>query len=371
MAVPDHVRALVLEAPRRLVVHDFAMPVVGADDAVLRVEACGLCGTDHELWSGAMKKNLPLVPGHEAVGVIEAIGPQAAARWGLAAGDRVGVAPRQACGGCATCASGDPRGCELHRGDTYGSIPLSTDPALWGGYGEYQYLSAHSQLVRIPHDLDPTVAAMFNAVANGIRWGVVVPQTKPGDVVVVLGPGIRGLAAAAAARDAGASFVMVTGRGPRDAARLALARRFGADLAVDVATDDPVAALRDAAGSLADVVVDVTAMAPAAFVQALDLAKDRGTVCVAGIHGDAPVPDFRPDVIVLKELRIIGTRGTDRPEFEAAVRLLSSGRYPFGDVPRRVAALDDVSELLATMAGERADAPPPFAVLVPDRGPRG
>ena len=112
-------------------------------------------------------------------------------------------------------------------------------------------------------------------------------------------------------------------------------------------------------------VVDVTAMAPAAFVQALAIAKERGTVCVAGIHGDSPVPDFRPDVIVLKELRIIGTRGTDRPEFEAAVRLLSAGTYPFADVPMRVAALDGVSELLATMAGERDDGPPPFSVLVP------
>ena len=361
----SRVRALVLEAPRRLVAHEFAMPEIGDDDAVLRVEACGLCGTDHELWSGSMKKNLPIVPGHEAVGIIDRIGGAASARWGVREGDRVGVAPRQACGTCATCASGDPRGCELHRGDTYGSIPLSTTPSLWGGYGEYQYLSPHSQLVRIPHELDPVVAAMFNAVANGIRWGVVVPQTKPGDVVAVLGPGIRGLAAAAAAREAGASFVMVTGRGPRDADRLALATRFGADLAVDVAVDDPAEALRSAAGSLADVVVDVTAMAPAAFVQALAIAKERGTVCVAGIHGDSPVPDFRPDVIVLKELRIIGTRGTDRPEFEAAVRLLSAGTYPFADVPMRVAALDDVSELLATMAGERDDGPPPFSVLVP------
>lgn len=359
------VRALVLEAPRRLVPHEFALPEIGDDDALLRVEACGLCGTDHEMWSGAMKKNLPLVPGHEAVGIIERIGPLAAAKWGVQVGDRVGVAPRQACGSCGTCSSGDPRGCEHHRGDTYGSIPLGTTPSLWGGYGEYQYLSPDSQVIAIPHDLDPTVAAMFNAVANGIRWGVVVPQMKPGDVVAVLGPGIRGIAAAAAAKDAGARFVMITGRGPSDAARLALARRFGIDLAVDVAVDDPVEALRAAAGSLADVVVDVTAMAPAAFVQALDLAKERGTVCVAGIHGDAPVPNFHPDVIVLKELRILGTRGTDIPEFRAAVRMIASGRFPFAEVPKGVARLDGVSELLATMAGERDDAPPPFAVLVP------
>ena len=77
------VRALVLEAPRRLVPHEFALPEIGEDDALLRVEACGLCGTDHEMWSGSMKKNLPLVPGHEAVGIVERIGPLAAAKWGV------------------------------------------------------------------------------------------------------------------------------------------------------------------------------------------------------------------------------------------------------------------------------------------------
>jgi alcohol dehydrogenase len=359
----DLVRALVLEAPRELVVRTFPRPAIADDDALLRIEACGLCGTDHEMWSGEMKKFLPLVPGHEAVGIIEEIGPRAADRWGVSVGDRVGVAPRQACGACPTCRSGDPRGCERHRGDTYGSISVHTAPSLWGGYGEYQYLSPDSQIVRIPTDLDPVVAAMFNAVANGIRWGAVVPKTKPGDVVAVLGPGIRGLSAAVAARDAGARFVMLTGRGERDAPRLELARRFGIDLVVDVAVDDPVAALSDAAGSLADVVVDVTAMAPAAFVQALDLARDRGTVCVAGIHGDAETPGFRADVIVLKELHIVGARGTDLAEFNAAVELLASGRYPFATVPARTATLAEMSELLAVLAGERDEPAPPFAAL--------
>lgn len=355
---------MVLEAPRRLVRHEFDRPTVGPRDALLRVEACGLCGTDHEMWTGHMKKNLPLVPGHEAVGIVEEIGAEASARWGVKAGDRVGVAPRQACGSCGMCRGGDPRGCERHRGDTYGSIPTSVAPGLWGGYGEYQYLSPDSQIIRIPNELDATVAAMFNAVANGIRWGAVVPQTKAGDVVAVLGPGIRGLSAAVAARERGAEFVMITGRGDRDAERLSLARRFGIDLAVDVAREDPVEALRAATGRLADVVVDVTALAPQAFVQALDLAAERATVCVAGIHGDGPMAGFRPDVIVLKELRIIGARGTDLPEFKAAVDLLSSNRYPFEAVPKSTSDLDGLSELLATLAGERDAPAPPFALLV-------
>jgi alcohol dehydrogenase len=240
---------------------------------------------------------------------------------------------------------------------------LSTAPSLWGGYGEYQYLSPDSQLVRIPNELDPVVAVMYNAAANGIRWGVVVPGTKKDDVVAILGPGVRGLSALAAAREVGARFVMVTGHGPRDAERLAIAKAFGADLVVDVAVQDPVEALLDACGSLADVVVDVTAMAPAAFVQALELARDEGTVCVAGIHGDSPALDFRPDVIVLKQLRILGTRGTDLPEFRAAVDLISSGRYPFEQIAARTADLEELPELLRVMAGEGDEPPPPFAAL--------
>jgi alcohol dehydrogenase len=360
----EKARALVLEAPRKMAVHEFDVPDVGEDDALLRVEACGLCGTDHEVWSGAIVKQLPLVPGHEAIGIIERIGPGAAQRWGLAPGDRVGVAPRQACGRCARCVAGDPRSCERHKGDTYGSIPVTTAPSLWGGYAEIQYLSPSSQLVRVPATLEPVLASMYNAVANGIRWGVVVPGTKPGDVVAVLGPGVRGLSAAAAAREAGARFVMVTGYGPGDAARLRMAEAFGVDLVVDVAVDDPVAALQDACGSLADVVVDVTAMAPTAFVQALALAKDQGTVCVAGIHGDADAPGFRPDVIVLKQLRILGTRGTDSAEFRAAIDLLASGRYPFDQIPARTADLDHLPALLEMLAGEGTEPPPPFAALV-------
>ena len=81
--------ALVLEGPRALVRRRFAVPEVGDDDAVLRVEACGLCGTDHELYTGALAPGFTFVPGHEAVGTIEAIGVRAAERWQVHAGDRL------------------------------------------------------------------------------------------------------------------------------------------------------------------------------------------------------------------------------------------------------------------------------------------
>src|SRR5204862_2580269 len=84
-------RALVLEAPRQLVARDLPLPEIGDDDGLLRIEACGLCGTDHEEFTGDLFPGYPFVPGHESVGIIERVGPRAAARWGVKVGDRVAV----------------------------------------------------------------------------------------------------------------------------------------------------------------------------------------------------------------------------------------------------------------------------------------
>src|SRR5947199_10329025 len=94
------VQALVLEEPRTLVERELPRPEVGDDDAILRVEACGLCGTDHEQYTGALPAGFAFVPGHESVGIIEQIGPRAAERWGVKVGDRVAVEVFQSCGHC-------------------------------------------------------------------------------------------------------------------------------------------------------------------------------------------------------------------------------------------------------------------------------
>jgi alcohol dehydrogenase len=361
------VRALVLEAPRRLIVREFPLPTVGDDDALVRVQACGLCGTDHEEYTGELAGGFAFIPGHETVGVIEAIGERAAQRWGVAAGDWVAVEVFQSCRECARCRAGEYRRCEGHGlADMYGFIPIDRAPGLWGGYAEYQYLAPDSMVLPVPADLDATVATLFNPLGAGIRWAATVPGTSRGDVVAVLGPGIRGLCAAVAAKEAGAGFVMVTGLGARDVDRLALAAKFGADLAVDVAKDDPVAALTAATGGLADVVVDVTARAPTAFAQAIALARPAGTVVIAGTRGfGAGAPGFSPDMVVLKELRILGALGVDVTAYRAALELLASGRYPFQSLPRRCVGLDDAEDLLATMAGERDGIPPVHGVLTP------
>jgi alcohol dehydrogenase len=338
---------------------------VSEDDAILRVEACGLCGTDHEQYTGHLPAGFAFVPGHESVGVIEEIGPRAAERWGVRAGDRVAVEVFLSCRTCEQCKAGAYNRCVEHGlRDMYGFISIEKTPGLWGGYATHQYLAPDSIVHRVPDGLDPVLATLFNPLGAGIRWGATVPEVKDGDVVCILGPGIRGLSALVAAREAGASFVMVTGAGGNDAPRLEAARLFGADLAVDVRDQDAVAELKSATGGLADIVVDVTAKAPDALAQGIALVRPGGTVVIAGTRGSGETPGFWPDLIVFKEVRIQGALGVDAPAYRRALEILGSGRYPFADLPRATAGLDGAAHLIETMAGEGEGPPPVHACLV-------
>jgi alcohol dehydrogenase len=353
--------ALVLTGPNTLEHRTFDIPDITADTARLRIEACGLCGTDHEQYSGHITAPFSFIPGHEIVGIIDEIGDNAAARWRVAAGDRVAVEVFRSCRQCEPCARGEYRRCIRNGLATmFGFVDAQIEPGLWGGYATHLHLPSDSMLLPIPDSLDPVLATVFNPLGAGIRWGATIPETKSGDVVVVLGPGIRGLCAAVAAKEAGASFVALTGLGPRDRDRLDIAHRFGVDLAIDVAVDDPTVALKRATGGLADVVVDVTAKAPAAFAQAVALARPGGTIVVAGTRGGGGAPGFEPDHLVYKELRIMGSLGVDFHAYRAAIDLLVAGRWPFADLSRRVAGFGDLPALLDTLSGADRDAIPPL-----------
>ena len=359
--------ALVLESPRHLARREIPLPEIGDDDGLLRVEACGLCGTDHEQYTGDLPAGFAFIPGHETVGIIEAVGPRAAERWGVQVGDRVAVEVFQSCRVCDECVAGRYRRCDRHgMGDMYGFVDVAKPPSLWGGYADHQYLGPDAMLLPLPRDIDPAIATLFNPLGAGIRWTKTVGGVAEGDVVAVLGPGIRGLSACVAAKEAGAAFVAITGLGPRDAGRLALASHFGADLAIDVAVDHPAKALRAATGGRqADVVVDVTAKAPAALAQAVAMARPGGTIVLAGTRGSSDTPDFWPDHIVYKELRLIGALGVDVAAYREAIAILVSGRWPFAELPRTCAGFDEADALLETMAGEGSGEPPVHAVFVP------
>lgn len=340
--------------------------MIGDRDGILKVEACGLCGTDHEQFLGVLPSRCPLIPGHETVGIIEEIGPEAGDRLQVKPGDRVAVEVFQSCGKCKNCVVGDYRKCREHGiGDMYGFISASKAPSLWGGYAQQQYISSDSPLLPVDKNMDAAVATLFNPLGAGIQWAVKTPELRTGDVVAILGPGIRGLSCAAAAKSAGAGFVMITGVGPNDDERLSLAPRFGVDLAVDVNEENPIAALKQAVGQLADIAIDVTARAPSAFAQSIQMARPGGTVVITGTRGSGGTPGFWPDMIVFKEIRILGVLGVETSAYREALALLSSNTYPFDELPRRTAGFDELEGLIHVMSGQTDTHPPVHGVFVP------
>ena len=281
----------------------------------------------------------------------------------MEAGDRVAVEVFQSCRSCHVCRSGAYRRCERHGlADMYGFMAVDRPPGLWGGYASHQYLAPDSMLIPVPEGLDPVTATLFNPLGAGIRWGVTMPGTTAGDVVAVLGPASE-VCRRSSPPGRSEHRRVVTGPGARGPGPSELAR-CPAPTSPSTCQDDPVEALRDATGALADVVVDVTAKAPQALRHAVGLARPGGTVVIAGTRGNTgeglgPVVDAArlADLVVFKELRVLGALGVDATAYGAALDLLASGRYPFADLPAWCAGLSDVDALLRSMAG--LDAEPP------------
>jgi len=358
--------ALVLTAPEALEARDIRLPEIGDDDGLLRVEVAGICGTDVQQWRGRLGgigSITPVIPGHEIVGRVERAGEAALRRWGVALGDRVVVEEVIRCGACPRCLSGD-RGCDRLR--VYGlTISVAEPPGLWGGYATYLYLAATAQLHRVPEQVSARDASLALPIANGIRWAAVLPQTAPGSVVAVLGPGQQGLGCVIGATEAGAGTIVVTGR-TRDAHRLDVAQALGAHRTVDVDAEDPVAVVRSITGGRgADVVVDVTAEAPTAVTQAVDMCRSGGTVVLAGLKNFAPIPGFVSDHVVLKTLRILGAGGHDTAAVAAALDVIASGRYPLSRLHSHALPLDEAELALRITAREVPGEEPVHVALLP------
>jgi threonine dehydrogenase-like Zn-dependent dehydrogenase len=369
---PRTSRAVVQTAPRRLELRDLPVPDVDADGALLRVEACGICGSDAEQYEGVLPVPFPLVPGHEPLGVIEAIGDRAAARWGVDVGDRVAVEVLIPCGHCAACRDGRYQVCR-GRGGMFGHgyVPLDRPPGLWGAYADYMYLDPFSIVHRMRADLPASTAALFNPHGAGCRWADEQPDTGPGDVVLILGPGQRGLASVIAARAAGADTIIVTGTS-RDAAKLAVATELGADHVIDVEQEDGRRRVKELTnGRGADVVVEVAAYAPEPVAEALHFAATGGRVVLAGVKGFKAVPDFLSDLIVVKELTVRGAFGVTSPSYRAAIRLIESGRVPVEKMHTHDFALEDAELAIRTLMGAEPGPASIHSCLVPTLAPVG
>jgi threonine dehydrogenase-like Zn-dependent dehydrogenase len=346
-------RAIVQTAPRALEMRELPLPETGPDDALLRVEACGICGSDYEQYEGALPAKYPVIPGHEPVGRISQIGDSAAERWGVREGDRVCVEALAPCGKCPQCTSRSTHLCSGRGGiASYGFLSLKDPPGLWGGYAEYLYLPPAVTVHRIDESIDPAIATLFNPIGAGFRWAVAMPRLEPGEMIVILGPGQRGLGSVLAAKEAGAGKIIVTGL-ERDATKLELAREFGADLTLIADKDDVRRSVREATnGRGPDVVIDVTSYATSAVTLAVDLARRGGRVVLAGTKGlGNPVPDFFSDKIVMKELIVIGALGVDHANYERAVRLIESRKYALEKMHTHTLPLDEAERAIRLLSG--------------------
>jgi 2-desacetyl-2-hydroxyethyl bacteriochlorophyllide A dehydrogenase len=363
--MPRRTFAMVLTGPRRLEPRDLPVPEIGDDGALLRVEACGICGSDYEQFEGVLRTPLPVIPGHEPVGIIEAIGDRAARRWGVDVGDRVAVENLISCRFCAACLAGRYSLCRARR--IYSYIPLAEGHGLWGAYSEYMVLDPNSVVHRIDPAVPPELAVLFNPLGAGFRWAVELPATQPGETVLILGPGQRGLASVIACREVGAGPILVTGLAA-DAHKLALARAFGADHTIDVENEDAKRRVRELTGGRgADVVIDVTPYATAPVAEALDYAAPGGRVILAGTKGWKPVPEFVSDKLVLKEITLRGAIGVTSSGYRAAIRLIESGKLPLAKLHTHDFALRDAELAIRTLAREIPGVESIHSCLVPGR----
>jgi len=171
------VRGAVQTGPLAYEIREFPRPQVGPDEGLLRVEACGVCGSDVEQYRGHLVRPgmFPLIPGHEPLGIIEEVGERAAERWGVSVGDRVAVEILRPCRACDYCLTGRYMSCP-NRDGAYGMTPLSRSPSLWGGFADYLYLHPWAILHKVRRDLPPELAVMFNPLGAGVRWAAMLGE---------------------------------------------------------------------------------------------------------------------------------------------------------------------------------------------------
>jgi threonine dehydrogenase-like Zn-dependent dehydrogenase len=349
--------AAVLTAPRKLELRDFALPEIKSDDGLLRIEANGLCGTDYyqylckfEIGTG----KLPIIPGHEPIGFIEKIGPQAAKRWKVAEGDRVVVKAPLPCGRCRQCRMGATQRCERRMG--YG-LYVSTDvpPSLWGGYATHLYLHPDAEMEKAPANIPSDVLTLFNPLSGVVHWLLEIPKLRRDEHVVILGPGQRGILGVVAARHVGAKTVTISGL-PQDAHRLALAKQLGADAIVDVSKEDIVERVREVtSGEMADVVLDMSAGSTEPVLQAIDLARTGGRIVLAGLKNGKPVNGLMTDKIVANELQVLGGFASTAGSLQTALEILKAHQHKLGGLCSHSFALDQADLAVRTLGREVDD----------------
>lgn len=360
-------RAVVAVEPGVLEMREYPLPDIGERDGLLKVELAGVCGSDPSIWRNKTQRGhrpYPIMLGHEVVGRIEKLGAAAAADKGLAEGDRVIVEYAFGCGRCRPCLAGRYTLCRKHY--VYGSmVSCAEPPHLYGAYGDYMYLNERAMIHKVGEDLPAEVAVLICAVlGNAVRWLRQVGGASVGQPVAIVGPGQQGLAAVIVAKEAGCDPIMVVGL-DQDKERLAMAERFGADLAINASHCDPVEEVSKATGGdMASLVLDVSGH-PAGAGVALSLCGLGGAMVLPGLYGASAVAPWILDRIVFNEITLKGVFSHDGNAVRPAIKLAQKGKYPLQDLISHRFGLEEAEKALRLVAGENPDDIPMKVVLDP------
>lgn len=352
-------RAMVLLDPKRLEMMEFEIPRVGPGEGLLRVEACGMCGTDLEQHRGTLARTTaecyPVIPGHEPVGIIEEISPEAERAWGVKRGDRVALLPNICCGLCELCLGGEHHRCKgvlPFPRSAYGFVPTTYGHGLWGGFSEYIHLHPRSLMCKVPKEVPPQYATMYQSIASGLRWAVQLPETAFNDTVLVLGCGQRGLAAVAALRAAGVGTIIMTGLA-RDHFKLAQAKRLGATHTIMVDQEDTVERVMQITnGRGVDVSVDVAPKSAQTLVDAIEAVRAGGTIIIGSVKGMDSKALVSPDRIMYKELTIRGAFTQKLDSYQRSVELLTRNLEDLKPLHTHEMPIDQLDQALKMLAGE-------------------
>src|SRR6188768_3951031 len=317
------------------VVHDFAeplrleevpIPVPGAGEIVVRIEASGLCHTDihaaHGDWP--VKPTLPFTPGHEGVGIVEQIGRGVTE---VAVGDRVAIPwLGYACGTCEYCVSGWETLCLEQKNMGY---------SLDGSFADY--VKAYGRyVVKVPDGVDPVDAAPLTCAGVTTYKAIKVAGTRPSDLVAVFGVGGLGHLAIQYAAIAGGRVIAVDVVDEK----LELAEELGAELVVNASRQDPVEFIRELGG--ADQAIAL-AVSPASFEQAYGSLRRGGTLVFVALPAENHIqlPIFET---VLNGITVVGSIVGTRVDLREVFELHAAGKTT---VTREIRPLDEVNEAIA------------------------
>ncbi|MGH3635517.1 MAG: S-(hydroxymethyl)mycothiol dehydrogenase [Mycobacterium sp.] len=341
-----------LNTPTELV--DVVVPDPAGHDVVVRVQACGVCHTDLTYREGGITDEFPFLLGHEAAGVVEAVGEAVTL---VAPGDFVVLNWRAVCGQCRACRRGRPQYCFDTRN---ASQPMTlTDgtpltPALGIGAFAEKTLVHEGQCTRVDAEADPAVVGLLGCgVMAGLGAALNTGGVGRGDSVAVIGCGGVGDAAIVGARLAGAATIIAVDRNPT---KLRWATDFGATHTVDASQTDAVTAIRELTGGFgADVVIDAVAR-PETWTQAFYARDLAGTVVLVGV----PTPQMRLELPMVDVFSRGGALksswyGDCLPErdFPAMVTLYRQGRLPLERfVTERITLKDIESAFQAMHSGQ-------------------